>query len=217
MTPATNLKQITKNLYGWSSLHAQWKIDFDSYALKTPDGVVFIDPMKPAPEVIEKLDALGEPLAVFLTNADHDRDADWFRKRYEIQIYAHEKAKADCDTKIDVLVLDDEKLPGGLKVIPLPGTAGGSIAFHTRQSGGIVLIGDALLNIPGKGLALLPAQYLEDKKQALQSLCRLLDLSFRVATFAHGDPLVGDAKKEITKFLKKTTHYRMIKSMPSEA
>jgi glyoxylase-like metal-dependent hydrolase (beta-lactamase superfamily II) len=217
MTPATNLKEITKTLYGWSSFHAQWKIDFDSYALKTPDGIVFIDPMKPAPEVIEKLEALGEPLAVFLTNADHDRDADWFRRRYEIQVYAHEKAKACCDTKINVLVLDGEKLPGGVRVIPLPGTAAGSVAFYTRQSGGIVLIGDSLLNIPGKGLALLPAQYLEDKKQALQSLRQLLDLNFKVATFAHGDPLVKDAKKEITRFLKKATHYRIIKSTPSEA
>jgi glyoxylase-like metal-dependent hydrolase (beta-lactamase superfamily II) len=206
MTPATNLKAVTRTLYGWSSFHAQWKIDFDSYALKTTAGVVFIDPMKPSPEVIEKLDALGSPLAIFLTNANHDRDADWFRKRYEIQVYAHERAKADCDSKIDVLVLDGEKLPGGLRVIPLPGIAAGSVAFHAKQSGGVVLIGDALLNIPGKGLALLPAQYLEDKKQALQSLRQLLDLRYRVATFAHGDPLVKDAKKKIGKFLKKMTH-----------
>jgi len=205
MTPATNLKEVTKVLYGWSSFHAQWKIDFNSYALKTPEGVVFVDPMKPAPEVIEKLEALGEPLAIFLTNENHDRDADWFRKRYEIQVYAHEKAKADCDTKIDVLVLDGEKLPGGARVIPLPGTAAGSVAFHARQSGGIVLIGDALMNISGKGLALLPAQYLEDKTQALQSLHELLDLNFKIATFAHGDPLVKDAKKQIAKFLDKTT------------
>jgi len=205
MTPATELRKITRILQGWSSFHAQWKIDFDSYALKTPDGVVFIDPMKPAPAVVEKLEALGEPLAIFLTNADHDRDADWFRKQYGIQIYAHEKAKADCDTKIDVLVLDGEKLPGGVKVIPLLGTAAGSVAFYTRQSGGIVLMGDSLLNIPGKGLALLPAQYLEDKKQAVQSLRQLLDLNFKIATFAHGDPLVKDAKKRIERFLKRTS------------
>jgi len=206
MTPATQLNEITKTLYGWSSFHAQWKVDFDSYALKTPDGVVFIDPMKPDPEVIKKLEALGEPLAVFLTNAHHDRDADWFRKQYGIQIYAHERAKADCDTKIDVLVMDGEKMPGGVKVIPLPGTAAGGVAFYTKQSGGILLMGDALQNAPGKGLSLLPAEYLEDKKVALQSLRKLLDLSFKVATFAHGDPLAQEAKKEIARFLKKHSH-----------
>ena len=203
MTPATSLKEITKNLHGWSSFHPQWKVDFDSYALKTPEGVVFIDPLKPDPEVLKKIESLGEPLAIFLTNAHHDRDADWFRKQYGIQIYAHEKAKAECDTKIDVLVMDGEKLPGGIKVIPLPGTAAGSVAFFSKQSGGIVLIGDAVLNSPDKGLSLLPDAYVEDKKEVLRSLRELLTLDFKIATFAHGDPLAKDAKKKLTSFLKK--------------
>ena len=203
MKPATNLNEITRNLYGWSSFHPQWKTDFDSYAVKTPDGVVFIDPMKPEPDVIQKLEELGEPIGIFLTNAHHDRDADWFRKQYDIQVYAHEKAKSDCDTKIDVLVLDGERLPGGLKAIHLPGSTASEIALHTNISGGIILIGDALLNLPDKGLVLLPDQYIEDRKQAIQSLRKLAELDFKVVTFAHGDPLTDNAKKQIVRFLKK--------------
>ena len=203
MKPATNLNEITRNLYGWSSFHPQWKTDFDSYAVKTPDGLVFIDPMKPEPDVIQKLEELGEPIGVFLTNAHHDRDADWFRKQYDIQVYAHEKAKSDCDTKIDVLVLDGERLPGGLKAIHLPGSTASEIALHTNISGGIILIGDALLNLPDKGLVLLPDQYIEDRKQAIQSLRKLAELDFKVVTFAHGDPLTDNAKKQIVRFLKK--------------
>jgi len=204
MKPATRLREIVKNLYGWSSFHVQWKIDFDSYALKTADGVVFIDPMRPAAKAVKQLEALGEPIGIFLTSANHDRDADWLRKRYEIQVYAHEKAASDCDTKIDVLVLDGEKLPGGLRTIHLPGATAGCVAFHTKQSGGIVFTGDSLLNITGKGLSLLSAQYVEDGKQMLRSLRRLLELDFKNATFAHGEPLIGDAKKQIASFLKTT-------------
>ena len=178
-------------------------MDFDSYALKTPEGVIFVDPMKPSPEVLAKLEAWGDPVAVFLTNADHDRDSDWFRKNYEIQIYAHERAQVDCDTKIDVLVVDNEKLPGGVKAIPLLGTTSGGLAYHSKQSGGILMIGDALLNLTGKGLSLLPEQYLEDRKQVLLSLHKLLDLNFSIVTFAHGDPLVSNAKAAVEKFLKK--------------
>ena len=202
MKPATRLREIVRNLYGWSSFHVQWKVDFDSYALKTAEGVVFIDPMKPAAAVVKQLEALGEPVGIFLTSANHDRDADWFRKRYEIQVYAHEKAASDCDTKIDVLVLDGEKLPGNLHVLHLPGATAGCVALHTGQAGGIVFIGDSLLNITGRGLSLLPAQYVEDRKQMLRSLHRLLELDFGIATFAHGKPLIGDAKKQITVFLK---------------
>lgn len=206
MEPATRIQEVTSNLHGWSCFHEQWKIDFDSYALKTPEGVVFVDPMKPAPSVIKQLEALGEPISIYLTNAHHDRDADWFRKRYEIQIYAHEKAKSDCDTKLDVLVLDGEKLPGGLKAIHLPGSTASELALYTKQSGGIVLIGDALLNHPAKGVSLLPEPYIEDRKVALQSLKKLLDLNFKTATFAHGDPLVDGAKRQIAKCLKNPRH-----------
>ena len=204
MKPATRLREIVKNLHCWSGFHVQWKVDFDSYALKTADGVVFIDPMKPAATVVKQLEALGEPIGVFLTSANHNRDADWFRKRYEIQVYAHEKAASDCDTKIDVLVLDGEKLPGGLRAVHMPGATAGCVAFHAKQSGGIVFIGDSLLNIAGNGLSLLPAQYVEDSKQMLRSLRRLLELDFKNATFAHGEPLIGDAKKQIALFLKRT-------------
>ena len=203
MKPATKLIPWGKSLYAWSSMHDQWKVDFHSYALKTRQGVVFIDPMKPAPSVAAKLDALGHPVGVFLTNAHHDRDADWFRKRYEIQIYAHEKARPDCDTKIDVLVMDGENLPGGVKVIHLPGVSSSETAFYSKLDGGIVLIGDSLLHESSDGLTLLPGQYCEDRAQAWSSLQKLLALKFEIVTFAHGEPLVIDAQKQINLFLKK--------------
>ncbi len=202
MKPAVRLNEIVKQLYGWSSFHAQWKVDFDSYALNTPDGVVFVDPLKPGPAVVKKLDALGEPVAILLTNAHHDREADWFRKRYQVQIYAHEKAKSDCETKIDILVMDGEKLPGGIKAIHMPGSSASETAFYFKP-GGIVFVGDTLLNQSGKGLSILSEQYCEDRKQARQSLTKLLDLNFKTLTFAHGDPLVDNAKARLASFLRK--------------
>ena len=128
LKPATELRAVTRNLYGWASFHPQWKTDFNSYALRTSEGVVFVDPLKPDPEVIKKLEALGEPIGILLTNAHHNRDADWFRKQYEILVYAHEKAKADCETSIDVLLMDGERLPGGIKAVHLPGSSPGLTA-----------------------------------------------------------------------------------------
>ena len=112
LKPATELRAVTRNLYGWASFHPQWKTDFNSYALKTSEGVVFVDPLKPDAEVIKKLEALGEPIGILLTNAYHNRDADWFRKQYEIQVYAHEKAKADCETN-DRYPADGWRAPAG--------------------------------------------------------------------------------------------------------
>lgn len=203
MKPATTLNRITSSLFGWASFQTQWKIDFNSYALKTAAGVVFVDPTMPAPDVLKQLAALGEPLAIVLTNAHHDRDANAFRKQCDVQIYAHEKAPSDCDTKVDVLTVNGETLPGGLKAVFLPGVTTSEMALFTKTAGGVLLIGDALLNTPGKGLQLLPDQFIEDKKQARASLQKLLEFNFKIATFAHGDPIVKDAKKAISGFLKK--------------
>ena len=203
LKPSVELREVAKNLYGWSSFHPQWKVDFNSYALKTAEGIVFIDPLKVEPAVLEKLEALGEPIAILLTNAHHDRESDWFRKKYEVQVYAHEKARADCDTKIDVLLMDGERLPGGVKALHLPGSSASETAYYVKAGGGIVLVGDTLHNQRDKGLTLLSETYIEDRKQALKSLQRLLDLDFKTITFAHGEPLVGNAKSEIAKFLKK--------------
>lgn len=153
--------------------------------------------------MIKKLEALGEPIGILLTNAYHNRDADWFRKQYEIQVYAHEKAKADCETNIDILLMDGERLPGGVKAVHLPGSSDGEMAYYAKTGGGIVLMGDTLVNQGDKGLTLLPDAYLEDKKQILKSLQKLLELDFKIATFAHGDPIVQDAKKAIARFVKK--------------
>ncbi len=86
--------------------------------------------------------------------------------------------------------------------VHLPGCTDSEIGLYAKQSGGIVLLGDALLNSAAKGLGVLPQQYCDDRRQLRQSLHRLLDFNFKTVTFAHGDPLVGDAKKHLARFLR---------------
>jgi len=202
MLPATQLTAITGNLHAWAAFQTEWKTFFNSYALATTAGILLIDPTKPAPAVLQALDKLGEVTGIVLTNANHDRDAGWFRKHYATQIYAHEQAPADCATTIDVLVVDGEKLPGGLTAIHLSGVAAGEMALFSQDDGGLLMIGDAIVHPAGTGLALLPEQFLEDRQVARQSLHKLLDYTFQVATFSHGEPIVGHANQKFAAFLR---------------
>lgn len=200
MRPAAKLTAITATLHGWAAFQTEWKVFFNSYAYQSPDGVVLIDPTQPAPAALKQLEALGELFAIILTNAHHCRDADWFRKHYEVQIYAHANAAVDCDTKIDVPVVDGEKLPGGFTAIFLPGVSSSELAVFAP--GGVMSIGDAILNTPGKGLELLSDQFIANKKLARQSLQKLLEFDFHVLTFGHGEPLAANGKKALANFLK---------------
>ena len=64
------------------------------------------------------------------------------------------------------------------------------------------MIGDAIVNTTGKGLELLPEEFLDDRRIARQSLRKLLDCDFQVATFSHGEAITVHAKQQIATFLR---------------
>lgn len=198
LEPAQQLQALTPTLHAWAAYQPDWQIYFHSYALADRDGLVLVDPTRPSPTALKQLEQLGVPVAIILTNANHERDAAWFRKTYEIQVYASEKATSDCDIKIDVPIVDGERLPGGLRAVFLPGPAPGEMALHGP---GLLMLGDILLHKP-TGLELLPSEYVEDAKAYRQSLRRLLQLKFDLVTFAHGQPLPRAGKTAIARFLK---------------
>jgi glyoxylase-like metal-dependent hydrolase (beta-lactamase superfamily II) len=195
---ATQLRRVTATLHSWAAYQPDWQIHFHSYAVVEPDGLVLIDPTLPAPGVRAELEKIGPPLAIILTNAHHDRAADWFRKTYAIQVYASEKAPTDCDIKIDVPVLDGERLPGGLQAVFLPGVSPSEMALHAP---GLLMLGDALLHKP-TGLELMPAEFIEDSKAYRQALEKLRKLDYDLVTFAHGEPLLTGGKTALANFLK---------------
>lgn len=199
MKPATRLYAIAADVHRWNSWHTEWKIDFSSYAVISTAGVWFLDPIHPGPTLAKKLRALGDPVGIFLTNANHERDADWFRREFEIQIYAHEKAVPECDLKVDVPVVDGEKLPGELRVIYLPGAGPGECGLLHNTT---LMLGDALIHPKNKPVERLPDAYCEDPRQLARSLQKLRELDFDNVTFAHGEPVLGNAARELASLVK---------------
>src|ERR1019366_6756658 len=146
MKPATNLREIVSGLWFWSSLHEEWKVDFSSCAWKGKEGLVLIDPIKLAPATLAKLEKVGKPIAILLTNENHERQADWFRKKFGIKVHAHRDAVSGIEIKPDEFFTDGAIVPGGLKVIHLPGTCPSESAFYSEANGGMVLAGDIVTN-----------------------------------------------------------------------
>ena len=85
-----------------------------------------------------------------------------------------------------------------MKPIPLPGFGPGETAFLYE---GILIFGDALINLEPEGLRLLPEKYREDKKKSLRSLEELKSLKPEILLFAHGNPILQHATHHLAGIL----------------
>ena len=82
----------------------------------------------------------------------------------------------------------------GLAAITIEGAASGEMAFHFADSGGTLVVGDALINFEPYGFTMLPAKYCSNQKQMRGSLRQLLDWPFERLLFAHGSPILSSAR-----------------------
>ena len=167
---------------------------------------MLIDPVPLSMAALNRIVGHSSRAFVLLTSANHERAAGSLRENMRVPIWAHQAAKPDLEVHVDDFFEDNEKLPSGLTAIHLPGCTPGETAFYTPKNGGIVFMGDALVNLdPEIGMAFLPDKYSRDPKQSRDSLRKLLKLDFQIMTFAHGQPIVRDARKRLADLLEGRT------------
>src|SRR5437867_3939630 len=92
----------------------------DSYAVKTDEGTVLIDPL---PLTATALKSLGKVTAICLTGGFHQRSAWRYRKRFKAPVWVPKQAKG-LEEKPDRRYGPDAALPGGLKALHAPGPTG---------------------------------------------------------------------------------------------
>ena len=152
-----------------------------------------------------------KPIAqIVLTNRDHVRDAELFRTRFG----AHVVAGADEVTQlafigVDEAVSEGELIAGALQVIHLPGKSAGEIGLYfspahhalSREMGGIVLLGDAIIGNPPGALSLIPESKLDDSSKLKRSLRKLLDYDFDVLLLCDGQSVLTGGKQKVVEFL----------------
>lgn len=186
----------------WETFSDELKTTLSSAALRKEPEVVLIDPVPLTMAAMNKLVGHASRAFTLLTNANHERAALAMRNNMRVPIWAHKDAKPDLELEPNDFFEDGDELPGGLKAIHVPGSSPSETAFYTPANGGIVFIGDALVNLdPNNGMAFLPDKYSRDPKQSRQSLRKLLKLEFEMMTFAHGQPIVKDARKRLATLL----------------
>ena len=112
-------------------------------------------------------------------------------------------------TAVDEPVHEGDLIAGALRVIDLPGKSPGEIGIYfepalhavSRDAGGILLLGDAIIGYPPGALGLIPEQNLDDPVILKRSLAKLLSYEFEVLLLCDGQPVLDGAKLKVAEFL----------------
>ena len=204
MRAAPEFADLGGGLFCWQAYDATSRVDLHASAVAVDERLFFIDPIPLADAALAELTADATPAGIVLTNANHARAAELFRRRFGLPVCIHPEAAAEIGLTADAM-LDAGGGPvfgGAFEAVPLPGAAPGEIALYQPDHGGLLVFGDAVINLPSPGFAVLPDKYCADPKLLRRSLAALLERPFDRMIFAHGDPMMADARKRLTTMLK---------------
>lgn len=190
MKPTRDFHQLTDSLFVWHDYNPECKTDCSSSAVLTPEGFVLIDPIRLEEQALERMVGHNRVIAVLLTSGNHVRGSAYEKERLDVPIYAPQGAKDELTA--DYWVKEGEVLFQTIKAIGLPGGAAGETAYLTS---GVLVMGDAVVNLDG--LEILPDKYCENPRLLRESLRVISSLDFQMVCFAHGLPLVEQAKEKL--------------------
>jgi glyoxylase-like metal-dependent hydrolase (beta-lactamase superfamily II) len=204
------MREILPGIFTWGSTYVDRPWDLNGYAISLAGFTVLVDPPEPEEDEWSGFDTMRPIAKIVLTNRDHVRGAELFRTSCDASLVAGaDEVMQFAPIRIDEEVREGELIAGVLRVIHLPGKSPGEIGLYfdpahhavSRERGGIVLLGDAIIGNPPGALGLIPEPKLDDPRKLKQSLRKLLDYDFDVLLLCDGQPLLSGGKQKVAEFL----------------
>lgn len=200
-TIAAELTRLTPSLFVWESYDAAVKADLFSTALVTAVGVFIVDAIPLERSQLDQLQQCGRIAGVIVTNANHHRAAAWYSQEFSVPIFAAADVFPDEKPKPFMQIEDGDKIENEFEVRQIDGAVAGEVALYHARNGGVLIIGDALINFEPNGFTFLPRKYCGDQDEMRRSLRKLLDCQAERILFAHGTPIVSDANARLRQLL----------------
>lgn len=198
------MKQLAEGIHQWSVFSDAKGFDFNGLYLDLGSDRVLVDPPPMSPEVIARIDELGAPSWIYLTNKDHTRDAVRARERFRAQVAMHDLDKPAVDLTVDAVWDDGDTLGGALQVIGIPASKSpGESALYWPQRK-VLIVGDAIIGNPPGQLSMLPDAKFSDPVLARRELAVLRDLEVEMLLVGDGHSILEDAGAVLSAFLDST-------------
>jgi len=198
------VKEIVPDVQTWSVFAPDKGYAFNGYAVNTEGGTVLIDPPEPAEEGWGALDLLEPFAGIWITNRNHSRAAAAVRERYGVSVWVHAADADRLEVDADGTVRGDERLPGDVQLIHVPGKSPGEVAFHLPRSRALV-IGDVVIGVPAGQLSTYPDKVIEDRAELHRSAARMLDYDFDALLLCDGEPVLSGGKQLLREFVERSS------------
>ena len=196
------VEEVTGGIWHWSAKHPKIGIDVSSYFL--PEQGLLLDPMAP-PEGIDRLEELGPPREILLTNRHHYRDCQALVERFGCPVRAPSVGMHEFTSGEPVEPYDfGDTLGGGAATVhEVGGICPDESALHVAPARALA-VADGVIHY-GDELQFVPDNYFDDpegdKRVLRESYRRLADeLDFDHLLLAHGSPVVGDGRERLRRF-----------------
>jgi glyoxylase-like metal-dependent hydrolase (beta-lactamase superfamily II) len=194
------MKEIVPDVQMWSVPVPDRGYDFNGFAVATEDGTVLVDPPEPVEDGWGAIDMLAPFAGLWITNRNHSRAAAAFRERYGLKVAVHEADADRLEAGADVTVHGDERLPGDIRLIHVPGKSPGEIAFHVPRARALI-VGDVVIGDPPGELSTYPEKVIDDMEELHRSAARLLEYDFDALLLCDGEPIVSGGKQKLREFV----------------
>jgi hypothetical protein len=182
---AAEIEPVAPGLCLWRVYDPTDKAELYSTGIISGEGTYLVDPISLTPDALADLRARTAIAGIIVTNENHQRAAPEFAERFKAPIYSD----------------GTQPFPSELTAVQIDGAVRGEIAVHSDVAGGVVVMGDALINFEPYGFTFLPAKYCSNVKVMRRSLRKLLDYRFDRMLFAHGTPILTGARPRLEQLL----------------
>jgi hypothetical protein len=195
---AAALAQPFPGVFRWAAFSPAHRVELTSHAVVLGGRLFVFDPIPLAAPAVAALLAAAPAAAIVLTNENHARTAEAWRRRTGAPVWAAP------DAGLELPGVNRLPLAAGFwegwHLHDLAGGAGGEVALRGAALD-LVVAGDALVNLPGRGLEVLPAKYCRDPAALRARLRALAAAPFGRLVMAHGGPVAPDAAARVAALL----------------
>jgi hypothetical protein len=197
------VQEIAPGLWHWTGRHEHTHSRVSSYYLEA-EGVA-IDAITPR-EGLDWFEGHGAPQHVVLTNRHHDRHAWRLREAFGCVVHCISNGAYELKGRgpVEQFEFGDE-LPGGVVMHEVGAICPDEGALHIPAHGALACADGVVRGSNGGPLRFVSESLMDEPSVTKQGLRdayrRLLELDFDLLLLAHGDPVLGDAKRELREFI----------------